>query len=167
MDELDKTKKGTDSINLRTRQVIRYLDRQTKTRPSKSIGNVPPGVLRIQSPEDMFSKWDDCEKYRNKPDGEASKEISRYFRGIINFVLFMRSKGNDLLIVTEDAGLVSVAEEWGINTLTVESMDNASSKAVEDYARRFKEYETRKLNAGRSRPTKGTKLWAPMKENQY
>jgi hypothetical protein len=156
--ELDKSKKGTDPVNVETRGVIRYLDRHTKARPGRLAEGAVAGSLRIQSPEEMFPQWTDCEKLATDAS-VLDEEIPRHVRGMINCVLYQRAKGNELSIITEDEELVLFTTEWGLKTMSIKEVDSASSSALKKYHQDMKAYETRKRNVARSNPSKS--LWAP------
>jgi hypothetical protein len=165
LNELDHLKKGTEPINIKTREVIRYLDRQTKTRPVRAAEGTPTGSLRIQAPEEMFAEWEDCEKLSVKVATQkgSKNEIPRHIRAMVNCVLFLRSKGKELSIVTEDNDLSSFAEGWAIATMTSRDLDNASTKALNNYRREMKAYESRKRTAARSNAHNQRSLWVPPK----
>jgi hypothetical protein len=113
----------------------------------------------------LFNNWDDCEKLSTKKD-EANlpkDEIPRHFRAMTNCVLFQRSKGNELWLVTEDADLVSFVERWNIKTTTIAELDSMSSEAVAKYHREIKAYEARKRTSSRTNQPKQRTLWAPKK----
>jgi predicted ribonuclease YlaK len=160
LDELDKWKKGKDEINLKTREAIRYLDRQIKERPSKSLTATN---LRMQSPEEMFPKWADCTGRRTRSDTDALKDISRLHQGIINYILYQRSRGNDYSIITESADLISFAKDWNIATVTVQELDSSVTQSMEQYNEELKKLEMQNHNLARSRRPKSSKLWTPSK----
>jgi hypothetical protein len=163
LDELDKSKKGNDTVNIKTREVIRYLDRRTKSRHTRTAENATNGSLRMQGPEEMFPEWEDCEKLMAKQDADkiSKEEIPRHFRAMINCVLFQRSKGNELCVVTEDADFATFAERWNVNIMTGEDLENASTKAIEKYHRDIKTYESRKRTGTRNSPPTQRSLWTP------
>jgi hypothetical protein len=162
---LDKSKKGTDPINIKTREVIRYLDRRSKSHQTRAADSTPSGSLRIQTPEELFQNWDDCEKLSTKIDEEylSKDEIPRHFRAMANCVLFHRSKGNELWVVSEDADLVSFVERWNIKTMTIAELDSMSSEAMAKYHREIKAYEARKRTSSRTNQPKQRTIWAPQK----
>jgi hypothetical protein len=165
LDELDKLKKGSDSINMKTREVIRYLDRRTKSPPARGVESKPIGSLRTQAPEEMFADWDDCEILaRNKESALATKEeIPRYFRGIVNCLLYQRSKGNEFCVITDDDALIPFLEQWEIKKMAAVQVDSASSDLLERYRQDLKAYESRRRFAERMPSVKHKSIWAPTK----
>jgi hypothetical protein len=162
---LDKLKKGSDTINIKTREVIRYLDRRTKAPPARAVESKPIGSLRTQGQEEMFTDWDHCERMVTRKDFDpvSKEEIPRYARGIINCLLFQRSKGNEPCVITEDDALTPFLEQWGIKKMTAAEVDAASSAVLEKYRRDSKAYETRIRIAERTPTVKHKSLWTPAK----
>ena len=119
----------------------------------------------MQIPEELFLKWEDCEKLRKEEDSDiiSKEDIPRHFRAMINCVLFQRVKGNEHSIVTEDADLGLYAERWNITTITGTDFENASVKALDKYNRDMKTYEARKRTASRNSPPSQRILWTPPK----
>lgn len=113
----------------------------------------------------MFQDWKDCEELSVKKDEQAlSKyDIPRYLRAMTNCVLFQRSKGNEMFMVTEDAELIAFVERWDIKTMTMVELDATSSEALAKYHKDMKAYEARKRTASRSNPPTQRKLWTPQK----
>jgi hypothetical protein len=165
LDELDKSKKGVEPVNVKTREVIRYLERRNKARPSRMAESATTGSLRMQAPEDLFTDWAECEKLSlNTEDEKLSKdEIPRHFRAMANCVLFQRSKGIKSVLVTEDEELISLTAHWDIIVASVDDLDKRSSKALDKFRQEMKAYETRERNAARSNSPKQRMLWAPVK----
>jgi len=165
LDELDKLKKGSDTINIKTREVIRYLDRRTKAPPIRGVDSKPTGSLHTQGQEEMFAEWDDCEKMAASKETDLlpKEEMPRYVRGIVNCILYQRSKGNEFCVITEDDTLISFLEQWGIKKLTAMEVDSASSDRLEKYKQDLKAYESRRRYAERPLSAKNRLLWAPPK----
>lgn len=164
VDQLDKSKKGNEPINIKTREVIRYLDRRTKSRPSRTTEGTS-GSLRVQASEEMFKEWEDCEKMSTKTgsDGMSKEDVPRHYRAIMNSVLFQRSKENEFLIVTENTEIVSFARKWNVTSMSALEMDTASTKALQRYHQEIKDYEGRKRKAARSATQTQRQLWTPSK----
>jgi hypothetical protein len=154
-----------DPVNIKTREVIRYLDRRAKNRQTRAAESAPTGSLRMQTPEELFQEWNDCEKLSTKKDEEnlSKDEIPRHFRAMTNCVLFQRSKGNELWMVSEDTELVSFVERWNIKTMTIAEFDSMSSEAMAKYHREIKAFEARKRTSSRNNQPKQRTLWAPQK----
>lgn len=165
LDELDQLKKGSDTINIRTREVIRYLDRRTKSSSAKGVESNTFGLLRVQRPEEMFAEWEECEKMiSNEGEIPMSKEdIPRYVRGIVNCLLYQRSKGNELYLITEREALNPFLEKWEIKKMAVVELESASSMILEKYRQNLKAYENRRRDAERTTSAKHKSLWTPMK----
>ena len=164
LDELDKSKKGNEPINIKTREVIRYLDRRTKSRPSRTAEGTS-GSLRVQASEEMFKDWQDCEKMSTKTetDGTSKEDIPRHFRAMINGVLFQRSEANEFCIVTEDSDLAAFAKRWKITIMSAIEMDAASTKALQRHHREMKDYEGRNRTVSRPATQSQRHLWTPSK----
>jgi hypothetical protein len=150
---------------MKTREVIRYLDRRAKSRPARGLEATPSGSLRMQTPEEMFQDWKDCEKLSVKKGEEtlSKDEIPRHLRAMTNCVLFQRSKGNEMFMVTEDPKLIAFVERWNIKTMAMVELDAMSSEVLAKYHRDMKAYEARKRTASRSNPPTQRKLWTPQK----
>ena len=114
------------------------------------------GSLRIQSPNEMFSQWADCEKLAKTT--EPREDNPRHFRAMINCVLYQGSKGNELCIVTEDEELISFAADWDLKVTSISEMESASSSALARYHKDMKAYEARKSRTARNNPQS---LWTP------
>jgi len=119
----------------------------------------------MQVPEELFLKWEDCEKLRKEEDTDiiSKEEIPRHFRAMINCVLFQRAKGNEYSIVTDDVDLGLFAQRWNVTTITGTDLENLSAKALDNYNREMKAYETRKRMASRNSPPSQRILWTPPK----
>lgn len=165
LDELDKSKKGTESVNIKTREVIRYLERRIKSRPARTAEGSANGSLRIQSSEEMFKEWEDCEKLKTKRETDtiSKEEIPRHFRAMINCVIFQRSKGNDFCIVTEDADFGLFTEGWNVKVITGNDLENMATKALEKYHHDMKAHESRRRNAVRLSAPPQRSLWTAPK----
>lgn len=170
LDELDKLKRGTESINAKTRLSIRYLDGKTKIRSrlnrNTTTSDEPSGTLRIQTSEELFSSWEECEKLMKvtAPEDHERKVIPRHLRGMINCAVFQRSHGIESTIVTDDSDLVSFAKRWGIMTMTGNDLDAMSSRSLENYRNELEAYEARGHNAARHSLPQRRALWAPPKK---
>jgi hypothetical protein len=144
--------------------VIRYLDRHIKSRSLRPAETDLSGSLRIQAPEEMFPEWEDCERFRTKVNDEyPTIEVPRHLRAIINCVLFQRSKGRELSIITEDLNLISLAEGWDVRAMTVTAMDTTSFGLLEKFHREIKAYESHRRRATGFQHAKQRSLWAPSK----
>jgi len=166
LDEVDKLKRGAESINGKARLAIRYLDGKTKTRsrPPRSLNDdTPSGTLRIQTSEQLFMSWEECEKLAKVADKEniQGKDIPRHFRGMINCALYQKSLGTDFTIITEDLDLISFAERWDITTMTGDDLEAEITQALERYRSEVKAYEARGRNAARHSPPQERTLWSP------
>lgn len=150
---------------MKTREAIRYLDRKTKAQVMKTINDTIAGSLRIQASDEMFSDWEECEKLHGKFKGEnlSNDEIPRHFRGMVNCALFQRSKGNEVIIVSDDVALGLFTSSWNLRNMTVTEMESTSFEAVQKYKRDIGVWENRKRNSQRSSAPTGPTLWAPQK----
>jgi PIN domain len=169
LDELDKLKRGAEPINAKARLTIRFLDGKTKarSRPARTVdGDGPSGTFRVQTSEELFKTWEECEGLANDTETESvveKKDIPRHLRGMVNCVLFQRSQGIEYVIATEDADLITFAERWGITTMSGKEVDTKSVQALERYRNEMKVYEGRGRNAARHSPPQGRALWTPPK----
>jgi hypothetical protein len=151
-----------DSINVKTREVIRYLERQTKSRTIRTEGSAA-GSLHLQAQQDMFPHWEDCEKLASLTGEEtlSTATIRRHLRSMVNCVLFQRSVGNEFWILTKDEELIEFARKWEIQCIGTDAVSDIASKAIETYHRELNAYQTRQRIAGRG--NKQRTLWAPPK----
>jgi hypothetical protein len=169
LEEIDKLKRGAEPVNVKARLAIRYLDGKTKARNrlSRSAdGHGPRGSLRIQTSEEIFTSWEECEKLVTVTQTESleRRDIPRHFRGMINCVLYQRSIGTETSIVTDDLDLISFGERWGITTMNGNELDAECTQALENYRNDMKVYETRARSAARHSPPQGRALWSPPKK---
>jgi hypothetical protein len=168
LDELDKLKRGTEPINAKARLTIRFLDSKTKarSRPARPVdGDGPSGTFRVQTSEELFKTWEECEALANESEAESleKNDIPRHLRGMVNCVLFQRSQGVEYVVATEDEDLITFVERWGITTLSGKEVDTKSAQALERYRKEMKVYENRGRNAARHSPPQGRALWTPSK----
>jgi hypothetical protein len=163
LDELDKSKKGVEPVNVKTREVIRYLERRTKSRTIPTEGSAN-GSLHLQAQQDMFPQWEECGKLAVRTDEEipAKEDIPRYLRAMINCVLWKRSKGDEFWIVTQNVELMEFARIWGIQCKETDEITHIASAAVEAYHQDLKAFQTRQRTSSRTNP-KDRKLWTPRK----
>ena len=169
LDEVDKLKRGAEAINVKARLAIRYLDGKTKVRPrpSRSLNDdTPSGTLRIQTLEELFMSWEECEKLAKVADKEniQGKDIPRHFRGMINCALYQKSLGIDFAIITEELDLISFAERWDIMTMMGDDLEAKTSQALESYRSEVRAYEDRGRSVARHSPPQGRTLWTPSKK---
>ena len=169
LDELDKLKRGTEPINAKARSTIRFLDGKTKTRsrPTRTLdADTPSGSFRVQTSEELFKTWEECEDLANDSGTEEvveRRDIPRHLRGMVNCVLFQRSRGIEYAIATDDVDLIAFAQRWGITTMSAREVDTKSAEALEIYRKEMKAYESRGRHAARHSPPQGRGLWTPPK----
>lgn len=58
LDALDDLKKGTDMVNINSRESVRYFDRC-----QSGAGRKPVRGVRVQAPTEVFAKWEDCAQF--------------------------------------------------------------------------------------------------------
>lgn len=168
LDELDKLKRGAEPINAKARLTIRFLDGKTKarSRPARNTDvDSPSGTFRVQTSEELFKTWEECEDLANESGVESieKNDIPRHLRGMVNCVLFQRSQGNEYVIATDDSDLITFVERWGITTMSGKEVDTKSAQGLERFRNEMKVYENRGRNAARHSPPQGRALWTPPK----
>ena len=100
----------------------------------------------------------------NKGEILISKdEIPRYVRGIVNCVLYQRSQGNEIYVVTEREALNPFLKKWEIKAIAVVELESASLVVLEKYRENLKAYDNRRRDAERKTSAKNKPLWTPMK----
>ncbi|KAH0610301.1 uncharacterized protein H6S33_011828 [Morchella sextelata] len=58
LDALDDLKKGTDMVNVNSRESVRYFDRC-----QSGAGRKPVRGVRVQAPTEVFAKWEECAQF--------------------------------------------------------------------------------------------------------